>query len=71
MPAAHSPLLTDTSVFEAFVRKLPRRGFLMATGLEQAFLYLEIPAFAADEAFAYPVEIGASLRDLAHRFDRV
>lgn len=34
--------LTETAVFELFVRKLPaRRGFLMAAGLEQALSYLE------------------------------
>jgi nicotinate phosphoribosyltransferase len=39
--------LTDTAVFELFVRKLPaRRGFLMAAGLEQALAYLETLAFA-------------------------
>ena len=39
--------LTDTAVFELFVRKLPaRRGFLMAAGLEQALDYLETLAFS-------------------------
>ena len=39
--------LTDTAVFELFVRKLPaRRGFLMAAGLEQALSYLETLAFS-------------------------
>lgn len=34
--------MTDTAVFEFFVRKLPpRRGFLMAAGLEQAVAFLE------------------------------
>jgi nicotinate phosphoribosyltransferase len=34
--------LTETAVFELFVRKLPaHRGFLMAAGLEQALSYLE------------------------------
>ena len=34
--------LTDTAVFEFFVRKLPpRRGFLMAAGLEQVDELLE------------------------------
>ena len=34
--------LTDTAVFELFVRKLPaRRGFLMAARLEQALSYLK------------------------------
>ena len=39
--------LTDTAVFELFVRKLPtRRGFLMAAGLEEALGYLEAPRLA-------------------------
>ncbi len=39
--------LTDTAVFELFVRKLPpRRGFLMAAGLEQALGYLDALAFS-------------------------
>src|SRR5690606_13171067 len=34
--------MTETAVFEFFVRKLPpRRGFLMAAGLEQALDFLE------------------------------
>ncbi len=34
--------MEDTAVFEFFVRKLsPRRGFLVAAGLEQALTYLE------------------------------
>ncbi len=38
--------LTETAVFELFVRKLPpRRGFLMAAGLEQALSWLENLAF--------------------------
>jgi nicotinate phosphoribosyltransferase len=42
--------LSDTAVFELFVRKLPpRRGFLMAAGLEQAVLYLENLAFTEDD----------------------
>ncbi len=42
--------LTDTAVFELFVRKLPsRRGFLMAAGLEQAVEHLETLAFTPEE----------------------
>ena len=42
--------LTETAVFELFVRKLPpRRGFLMAAGLEQALAWLENLAFAAED----------------------
>jgi nicotinate phosphoribosyltransferase len=42
--------LTETAVFELFVRKLPaRRGFLLAAGLEQALDYLEKLAFSPDD----------------------
>jgi nicotinate phosphoribosyltransferase len=42
--------LTGKAVFELFVRKLPpRRGFLMAAGLEQALNYLENMAFSAED----------------------
>src|SRR6185437_842106 len=38
--------LTDTAVFEFFVRKLPtRRGFLVAAGLQQAVEFLETACF--------------------------
>ena len=38
---------TETAVFEFFVRKLPpRRGFLIAAGLEQALDFLETLRFA-------------------------
>ena len=41
---------TETAVFELFVRRLPpRRGFLMAAGLEQALAYLENLSFSADD----------------------
>ncbi len=41
---------TKTAVFELFVRRLPpRRGFLMAAGLEQALDFLETLRFAEDE----------------------
>ena len=37
---------TDTAVFELFVRNLPpRRGFLLAAGLEQALQFLETLRF--------------------------
>ena len=42
--------LTDTAVFEFFVRRLPaRRGFLMAAGLEQALDFLENLQFSNEE----------------------
>jgi len=42
--------LTETAVFELFVRKLPApRGFLMAAGLEQAVQSLENLAFSDDQ----------------------
>jgi nicotinate phosphoribosyltransferase len=41
---------TETAVFELFVRNLPpRRGFLMAAGLEQALDFLENLRFSPDE----------------------
>ena len=42
--------LTETAVFELFVRALPsRRGFLMAAGVEQALQFLETLSLAPDE----------------------
>ena len=42
--------LTETAVFELFVRKLPsHRGFLMAAGLEQALQFLETLALTPNE----------------------
>lgn len=42
--------MTDTAVFEFFVRKLPpHRGFLMAAGLEQVVEFLETLHFTQDE----------------------
>src|SRR5271169_1343036 len=42
--------LTETAVFELFVRKLPsRRGFLMAAGIEQALQFLETVALTPDD----------------------
>lgn len=42
--------MTDTAVFEFFVRKLPkRRGFLMAAGLEQATEFLESLRFGEED----------------------
>src|SRR5580704_9571289 len=41
---------TKTAVFELFSRTLPpRRGFLLAAGLEQALDYLENLRFSAEE----------------------
>src|SRR5689334_13113191 len=41
---------TDTAVFELFVRSLPpRRGFLLAAGLEQAIDYLENLRFSTTD----------------------
>ena len=41
---------TETAVFELFVRNLPpRRGFLMAAGLDQALDFLENLRFSPDE----------------------
>src|SRR2546426_6765555 len=42
--------MEGTAVFECFVRKLPpRRGFLVAAGLEQALSYLETLRFTSWE----------------------
>ncbi len=42
--------MTETAVFEFFVRKLPsQRGFLMAAGLEQAISFLESARFQPEE----------------------
>ena len=42
--------MTDTAVFELFVRRLPpQRNFLMAAGLEQALEYLEGLHFTEEE----------------------
>ncbi|MFZ5556578.1 MAG: nicotinate phosphoribosyltransferase [Pseudomonadota bacterium] len=42
--------MTETAVFELFVRKLPpERGFLLAAGLEQALEYLEDLRFAPED----------------------
>ncbi len=41
---------TDTAVFELFVRSLPpKRGFLLAAGLQQALDFLESLRFSSDE----------------------
>jgi nicotinate phosphoribosyltransferase len=54
--------LTDTAVFEFFVRRLPeRRAFLLAAGLEQALDFLEALQFSAEDV-AYLAGTG--------RFDR-
>ena len=42
--------MTETAVFELFVRRLPeKRSFLMVAGLEQALEYLETLRFTPDE----------------------
>ena len=42
--------LTETALFELFMRKLPsRRGFLMTAGLEQAVQFLETVRFAPED----------------------
>ncbi|MFO1422767.1 MAG: nicotinate phosphoribosyltransferase [Candidatus Competibacteraceae bacterium] len=46
----HAERMNETAVFELFVRRLPpRRGFLLAAGLEQALDYLENLRFTAEE----------------------
>ena len=45
--------LTETAVFELFVRNLPaHRGFLMAAGLDQALEFLETIAFTEEDLAA-------------------
>jgi nicotinate phosphoribosyltransferase len=45
--------MTDTAVFEFFVRDLPeRRGFLMAAGLDQVLQFLEAVAATAEDLAA-------------------
>src|SRR5688572_6524347 len=63
--------LTETAVFELFVRKLPRRrGFLMAAGLEQTLGYLENLAFSGGDIDrlralgAFPEQLLEFLREL-------
>src|SRR5271166_6522424 len=56
--------LTETAVFELFVRKLPpRRGFLMVAGLEQALQLLETLAFTSENL--------AAIRGLGEFSDRL
>jgi nicotinate phosphoribosyltransferase len=56
--------MTETAVFEFFMRALPsRRGFLMAAGLEQALQFLENLSFSANELDAL-----RSLRRFSDRF---
>ena len=46
--------MTETAVFELFVRRLPeKRSFLMAAGLEQALAYLETLRFVPEEIDVY------------------
>jgi len=48
--AYHAHGMSDTAVFELFVRKLPReRNFMMAAGLEQALEFLEHLRFTPEE----------------------
>ncbi|MDJ0607876.1 MAG: nicotinate phosphoribosyltransferase [Kiloniellales bacterium] len=66
--------MTETAVFEFFVRKLPaQRGFLMAAGLEQVVAFLTGARFTAEE-LAWLQESGRFSRDFvdyleALRFD--
>ena len=49
--------MTETAVFEFFVRKLPtRRGFLVAAGLEQAVEFLERAHFTGAELDWLPLD---------------
>ncbi len=59
--------MTDTAVFEFFVRRLPpQRGFLLAAGLEQALQFLENLRFS-DEELEWVRNCGKFSRDLADK----
>jgi nicotinate phosphoribosyltransferase len=63
---------TKTAVFEFFVRKFPpRRGFLMAAGLEQALDFLENLRFSSEEIdwLASTRRFGKDLLDHLAAFD--
>ena len=50
LQAYYEQEMTDTAVFELFVRKLPEgRKFLVAAGLEQALDFLEGARFGPEE----------------------
>lgn len=50
LQAYHAERMTETAVFELFVRRLPsQRGFLVAAGLESALDYLENLRFTPQE----------------------
>lgn len=62
---------TDVAVFEFFMRKLPsRRGFLLASGLEQALDFLETMRFTRDEIdwLAHSGRFGKNLIDALANF---
>jgi len=63
--------MTETAVFELFVRKLPPgRNFLVAAGLEQAVEFLEGLRFG-DEELEWIAASGLFKRDLAERLERL
>ncbi len=55
--------MEGTAVFECFVRKLPpRRGFLVAAGLEQALSYLENLRFTPGISTGSPGAVASARR---------
>ena len=63
--------MTETAVFELFVRKLPPgRNFLVAAGLEQAVEFLEGLRFG-DEELEWIAASGLFKHDLAERLERL
>ena len=63
--------MTDTAVFELFVRKLPpRRNFLLAAGLEQALEFIERLRFGEEE-IDWIERSGLFRRDLIARLARL
>lgn len=63
--------LTDTAVFEFFVRRLPKgRGFLLAAGLEEAIAFLENLRFTEQE-LEWVRRCGRFSRDLADQLEKL
>ncbi|HJT52154.1 MAG TPA: nicotinate phosphoribosyltransferase [Nitrosospira sp.] len=61
--------MTETAVFELFVRKLPQeRNFLVAAGLEQVLDFLENLSFSQEELAWLSSRFGASLIAYLERF---
>jgi len=71
LQAYYEQEMTDTAVFELFVRKLPPgREFLVAAGLEQALEYLEALRFAPED-LDWIARSGHFKPDFAARLERL